>query len=374
MKTYKFKLYENRRNKYLKRSINASASIWNHCIALHKRYYSMFKKHLNKYQLMKHIARLRRRNSYWQLVPSQAVQDVCDRIDKAYRLFFKFCKRGVRPPSFCKSKKYKSFTTKQAGYKLLGGNRIRIGKIVYKFFKSREIEGKVKTITVKRSPVGEMYIYIVTDAVTESIGVVTGNSAGFDFGLKTFLTDSSGAEYQSPLFWRKASKLIRAANKKLSSKKLGSQNWHQARVELARLHEQIVNKRRDYFWKLSQQLCDQYDYLFFETLNLDGMKRLWGHKVSDLAFGTFLEILQHVANRKGKYIGFVDCWYPSSKTCNECHHVHKGLKLEDRLWRCPSCLKINSRDWNAAQNLNEKGRSSLGLGDVRQKLASAIAV
>ena len=56
MKTYKFKLYENRRNRYLKRSINASANIYNHCIALHKRYYSMFKKHLNKYQLMKHIA------------------------------------------------------------------------------------------------------------------------------------------------------------------------------------------------------------------------------------------------------------------------------------------------------------------------------
>ena len=64
----------------------------------------MFKKHLNKYQLMKHIARLRRKNSYWQLVPSQAMQDICDRIDKAYRLFFKFSGTFLFQP-FCNNRK-----------------------------------------------------------------------------------------------------------------------------------------------------------------------------------------------------------------------------------------------------------------------------
>ena len=76
MKTYKFKLYNHKRNRFLKRAIKASASIWNHCIALHKKYYLMFKKHLNKFQLMKHIAKLRNKNSYWQLVGSQAVSKV----------------------------------------------------------------------------------------------------------------------------------------------------------------------------------------------------------------------------------------------------------------------------------------------------------
>ena len=86
-------------------------------------------------------------------------------------MFFKYNKRGVRPPSFCKSKKYKSFTLKQAGYKLLGSNQIKIGKHKYKFHKSREIEGRIKTLTVKRSTTGDMYIYVVTDAVDESIGI-----------------------------------------------------------------------------------------------------------------------------------------------------------------------------------------------------------
>ena len=196
MRTYKFKLYQNKRNRYLKRTINTAASIWNHCIALHKRYYSMFGKYLNKFQLMKHIAKLRNKNSYWKLLDAQAVQEISDRIDKSYKLFFKHHKTGARPPSFCKSKKYKSFTLKQTGYKLLGG-KIRIGKKVYGYHKSREVEGKIKTVTVKRMPTGDVYIFIVTDSVTEwatqasgetpddapsSIGVVTGKIAGFDAG------------------------------------------------------------------------------------------------------------------------------------------------------------------------------------------------
>lgn len=374
MKTYKFKLYENRRNRYLKRTVNASASIYNHCIALHKRYYQMFAKHLNKFRLMKHIAKLRRKNSYWQLVPSQAAQDICDRIEKAYNLFFKFFKRGVRPPSFRKSKKYKSFTLKQAGYKFKSTNQIRIGKIVYKFHLSREIKGNIKTVTIKRSSLGEMFLIVVTDFLEEYCGIVTGKAAGFDFGLKCFLTSNKGTEYKSPQFMLKASKQIRAASRKLSSKKKGSNNWHKALLELARLHERIANKRKDYFWKLAHQLCREYDDLFFEDLNLKGMAKLWGRKVNDLAFASFLEILQCVADQTGKHVGFVSRWFPSSKKCCYCGEINQALKLEERRWRCPSCHKVVLRDKSAANNILGEGLASLGLGDVSQATFPAIAV
>lgn len=63
--------------------INAAGVIYNHCIALHKRYYRMWDKHLNCAKLQSHIAKLRKRNYFWQLVGSQAVQDICQRIEKA---------------------------------------------------------------------------------------------------------------------------------------------------------------------------------------------------------------------------------------------------------------------------------------------------
>ncbi len=372
MKTYKFKLYSHKRNRYLKRIINASASIWNHCIALHKRYYSMFGKHLNKFQLMKHIAKLRNKNSYWKLVDAQAVQDISDRIDKSYKLFFKHHERGVRPPSFCKSKKYKSFTLKQTGYKLIG-NKIRIGKKIYGYYKSREVEGKIKTVTVKRVSTGDMYIFIVTDAHSESIGVVTGQIAGFDFGLKTFLTNSNGSDIESPLFLLKAKKQLRKLSQQLSSKKLGSKNWNKARITLARFHQNITDKRRNWLWKLSHKLCDTYDLMCFETLNLKGMQRLWGKKIGDLAFGSFLEILQTVAAMKGKKIEFVGQWFASSKLCSSCGHKHSELHLRDRTWVCPKCNTRHDRDKNAAINIQREGTSSLNLDTVRLPLVASVA-
>lgn len=331
----------------------------------------MFGKHIHKFQLMKHIAKLRKKFSYWQLVDAQAVQDISDRIDKSYKLFFKYHKNGVRPPSFCQSKKYKSFTLKQTGYKLFG-NKIKIGKKIYGYHKPREVEGKIKTVTVKRMPTGDMYIFIVTDSVTKSIGVVTGKIAGFDFGLKTFLTNSNGSDIQSPLFLRKANKQLRKLSQKLSSKKLGSRNWNQARIKLAKLHASIVNKRQNWFWKLSHQLCDTYDVMCFETLNIKGMQRLWGRKIGDLAFSSFLEILQTVAAIKGKQIVFVDQWFASSKLCSNCGHKHSELQLRDRVWDCPSCNTRHNRDKNAALNIHRVGASSLNLDAVRQPLVASV--
>lgn len=366
MRTLKFKLYEHKRNRYLKRQVNAAGVIYNKCIALHKRYYRMWGKHLNCAKLQKHIAKLRKRNPFWQLVGSQAVQDICQRIEKAYQLFFKHHKKGVRPPSFKKVKKYKSFTLKQAGYKFLGGNRIKIGYKVYQFWKSREIEGKVKTVTIKRTSLGEMFIAVVVDSIEHQIVPKTGKTAGFDFGLKDFLTCSEGFKIKSPLFLKQALKELKTANRELSSKKKGSNNWHKARLNLARKHEAIANRREDWFWKLAHQLTDDFDVLYFETLNLKGMKRLWGRKVSDLAFGKFLLILQYVAAKKGKRVVFIDQWFPSSKTCSDCGHVLDELNLRVRKWDCPSCLSHHDRDHNAAINIKSVGESTDLLGDVRR--------
>ena len=129
-----------------------------------------------------------------------------------------------------------------------------------------------------------------------------------------------------------------------------------------------LSKRKDWFWKLAHKLTNEYDVLIFEDLNLDGMKRLWGRKVSDLSFATFLEILKTVAANKGKVVHFVDRYYPSSKTCSHCGYVHKELSLKDRFWDCPSCqTKGIQRDLNASLNLLRVGASTLGLSDVRER-------
>jgi len=334
----------------------------------------MWGKHLNCAKLQSHIAKLRKRNSFWQSVGSQAVQDICQRINKAYQLFFKHNKKGVRPPGFKKVKKYKSFTLKQAGYKFLGSNRVKIGNRVYQFWKSREIEGKIKTLTIKRTALGELFIVIVVDNKSESeIKSMTGKIAGFDFGLKTFLTCSDGTKIDSPEFLKQSLNAIKKASKSHSKKLKGSNNRERARKNLVREYENVCNKRLDWFWKLAHELTNKFDISCFETLNLKGMQRLWGRKISDLAFGEFLQILEWVAKKKGKQIVYIDRWYPSSKTCFCCGHILEGLDLSVRQWRCPSCNSVNGRDENAAKNIQMVGASTIGLGDVRLAMP-AIAV
>lgn len=229
------------------------------------------------------------------------MQDICQRIEKAYQLFFKHNKKGVKLPGFKKVKKYKSFTLKQAGYKFLGGNRVKIGQRVYQYWNSREIEGKVKTLTIKRTPLGELFMVVVVDGIDEpEIKFTTGQIAGFDFGLKTFLTCSDGSKIESPEFFKQSLNAIKKANRHHSRKLKGdapnvanatlgdatrtlSSNRERARKNLGRAHEDIANRRTDWFWKLAHELTDRFDVLCFETLNLKGMKRLWGRKVSDLA-------------------------------------------------------------------------------------------
>ncbi|MDZ8262466.1 transposase [Nostoc sp. ChiQUE01b] len=374
MKSLKFKLYQHKRNRYLKRMINASGVIYNHCIALHKRYYRMWGKHLSCAKLQSHIAKLRKHNPFWQSVGSQAVQNICQRIEKAYQLFFKHSNKGVRPPRFKKVKKYKSFTLKQAGYKFLGGNRVKIGSQVYQFCQSSKIEGTVKTLTIKRTPLGELFMVVVVDNCSESERkFTTSKIAGFDFGLNTFLTCSDGSRIESPQFFKQSLKAIRKASKQHSQKLKGSANRERARKNLARKYEDISNRRRDCFWKLAHELTNKFDILCFETLNLKGMQRLWGRKISDLAFGEFLQILEWVAKKKGKQLVFVDQWYPSTKTCSSCGHILESLDLSIREWRCPSCQSVNGRDENASVNIQMVGASTIGLGDVR-RASPAIAV
>lgn len=318
MKTLKFKLYSHKRNRHLKRSINVAGVIYNHCIALHKRYYRLFGKHLNCSRLQSHVAKLRKRKAFWQQVGSQAVQNICQRIEKAYQLFFKHHKKGVRPPGFKKVKKYKSFTLKQAGYKFLGGNRIKIGDKIYQFWKSRDIEGTVKTLTIKRTPLGELFMVIVVDDVLEPEAKFTTGArrlrmdystrkarariAGFDFGLKTFLTCSEGFNIEAPLFLKQSLNAIKKASRQHSKKLKGSASREQARLNLARKYEDVSHRRSDWFWKLAHDLTNNFDVLCFETLNLKGMHCLWGRKISDLAFGEFLQILEWVAKKKGKQV------------------------------------------------------------------------
>ena len=368
MKTYKFKIYSNHGNRELQKTIDSHADVWNHFVALCRRYYAIYNKYPGKKALMRHLTKLKRlpRYAHWNLLPSQSLQDVIDRLDKAYsKMFAKSNKRCGRP-RFKKRKQYKSFTLKQAGWKLLQSNYIRIGKRIYRYFKSREVLGNPKRCTIKRDSVGDVWLIILTDHVDMDLeSPTTGNNAGFDFGLKTYLTGSDYNDCESPQFFKCGLNGIKRAYRKHSRKVKGSSNRDRARRNLARKHRKIANQRADFHWKLAHDLTDRYDWISLETLNLKGMKSLWGRKVSDLGFYDFVQKLKYMASKKGREIRFIDKWYPSSKTCHVCGAVNQDLNLRDRNWQCPICQTQLDRDRNAALNIHRVGASTLAEEVVR---------
>jgi putative transposase len=361
VKTYCFKLYQSKRNKRLHNALNIAGSIYNHLIALHRRYYRLYGKSLNVNKLMKHITKLKKKKrfAYWNLLGSQAIQDIAQRIDRAYKLFFENRKRGIRsaPPSFKRVRRYKSFTLKQAGYRLLDGNRIVIMGHEYRYFKSREVEGKIKTLTVKRDSLGDIYLYLACETEESPGESRSGGSVGFDFGLRTFFKASDGNDVLSPMFFMKGNKEIRNLNRSLSRKEKGSQNRERARIELARAHRRISNRRRDYHFKLAKELAEKYSLISIEDLNLKAMQRLWGREISDLGHGQFVKILKYQCAKTGAAVVEIPRFYPSSKTCFDCGHVLDDLASNMREWTCPVCGAKHDRDLNAARNILRVGAS-----------------
>ena len=258
-----------------------------------------------------------------------------------YKLFFDSikanAKRKVAPPTFKKRIKYRCFTLKQAGYKLLDKNKIKIGKRIFKYHKSREIEGSIKTLTVKRDPLGDIYLFFSCEVPeTKNLRAMTGKSAGFDFGLKTFLTPSNGSDpIVSPEFFKQGIKEVKKASKALSSKKKGSNNRRKANINLARVHKRIGNRRKDFHFKLARKLTERYDHIFFEDLKIKAMQMMWGRKVSDLGLHNYLRIQEYFCLQTGTVINYVDRWFPSSKLCNICGFLNNDLSLREREWICP---------------------------------------
>jgi putative transposase len=367
IKTFKYKLYQSKKNKFLDEQTRISGNIYNHCIALKKRYYKMYHKTLNKYKLQKHLTKLKRldKYSFWNKVGSQAIQDITDRIERAYQAFFKNCKkktktRKVSPPSFKKAKLYPSFTLKQAGFKIMPFNQIKINKKIYKYHKSRNLEGEIKCVSIKKDTLGDWYIYFVC-IVSNNPKLIskTGKTAGFDFGCTTLLTQNNGDKFKSPLFFKQNRSKIKKADKLLSSKTKNSNNYKKARMNLNRIHKKIANQRKDYHFKLSLDLIKQNDIMFFETLNIESMKKEHGRKINDLGFSDLVNILEYKCKMNDRVIHFIDKWYPSSQICNHCKFQYKDLSIRERSWKCPSCGHEHDRDINAAMNIFDKGNEEL---------------
>ena len=364
--------------RHLHDALNICGVVKNHFLALAMRYYRRYGKGLSYQKMSKHLTKLKRLEKYkhWNIPYAWSLQNILKRLAQSFREIktlgrghpqFKSCKKHRGMTFRGEQAKIEKVLDKQKNARNHPTYRIRLKGRWYRFALHREIKGQITQVQVARDALGDVYITLTEDYSEVKIEPKTGKvSEGFDFGIKDFLTGSDGHRYTSPMFYKHNAKQLAEAQRKYSRKVKGSNNRERERKNVARIHKKTANQRTDHHWKLAIQLCRKFDILFFEDLNLRGMKvSLFGKQGSDLAFGEFYQKLKHQSKKRIRSVLKIRRWTPTTKCCSVCEHKNETLTLADRHWVCPECNTHLDRNHNAAINILKEGVASFGLGVVR---------
>ena len=303
-------------------------------------------------------------------VDSLALANVQLHLEGAYRNFFERPEIGF--PKF-KSKHHSrnAYTTNLVNGNIrLLKNGIRLpkaGVVKAKIHRQIPEDFRMKAVTVRREPSGKYYASILFEYCTDENQVRDreGNERkvlGIDYAMHGMAVCSDGRRGRYPDYYRKSEKRLGREQRKLSRCKRGSSNYRKQKKRVALCHEKIRNQRRDFHHKLSRELAKAYDVVGVEDLNMKAMGQClnFGKSVADNGYGMFLGMLAYKLEERGGKLVKVDRFFPSSKRCNLCGKVKKGLPLSERIYRC-ECGYTNDRDVNAALNIREEAMRLLSL-------------
>lgn len=288
------------------------------------------------------------------------MQDVLKRVDKTYKSFFNRIKRKEKAgfPRFKGQNRFDSFSYTQSGFSL-NGNKLALSKIgTVKLKLSRNIVGKIKTLTIKKEI--DKWFAIFTVENESELLPKTNETIGIDAGLKTFLTLSDGTQIENNRFLEQTQKKLRVAQRSVARKKKGSNSRKKAVIKLRKIHQKITNQRNDFQHKVANFLIKTYDVICIEALNLKGLnKGMLAKQFNDVAIGNFFNKLKCKAVEADKKVIEVNPNY-TSQDCSACgERVKKDLSV--RVHHCNNCGLTLDRDLNASINIHRLGINLLNL-------------
>jgi putative transposase len=306
-------------------------------------------------------------------VPSQVLQDVVKRVDLAFDAFFQRVEQGQKPgyPRFKSRFRYDSLTFKQHGnsFQLLPSSQKNRATLVLaklghvKMVLHRAIKGTPKTAIVKRTPTGKWFVSIsveLEEELTPQRLLPTPEAVGIDVGLKTFAYLSTGEEIANPHFFRTEEAALTRAQRKLSKAPKGSKQRAKKRKVVARVHERIGNRRKNFLEQEVCKLIKRFGLLAVEALVVRNMIRnpKLAKSIADVSWSQFFARLQAKAEEAGRQVVRVNPAY-TSQTCSACGH-RQPMPLSVRVYECPHCGLILGRDHNGSKNILEEALIGVG--------------
>jgi putative transposase len=242
----------------------------------------------------------------------------------------------------------------------------------------RKLEGKIKTVTIKRE-VDQWYVVFSCEVEAPEKLPVSYEDVGIDLGVSHLATLSNGEMIEHPCYYRRGEKTLEKLQQALSRKKKGSHRCKKAGRAVAKAHRKMARQRRDFSHKASRDLVNTYQVIVFEDIQIGNLTKHAKPKqdasgaylpngasaksgltksILDAGWGMFVVMCSVKAAWAGRCLVKVSPKY-TSQICSQCGQVRKK-DLSER-WHSCDCGAQLDRDVNAAINILERGRRLLGL-------------
>ena len=357
---YKYRIYPDRKQTLLiEKTFGCCRKVWNLMLSDKIAYYRSTGK-----SLMTTPAMYKKEYPYLKEADSLALANVQTNLQDAYKNFFR--NDQISFPKY-KSKKHckKSYTTN-----MVNGNIVldfenktirlpKLGKVKAVFHRLPASVWKIKSVTVSRNVINEYCISVLfeyEDTVIPMAYESSDDILGLDYKSSGLYMDSEGHCADMPHYYRKSQKVLAKKQRKLSKKKLHSNNWYKQQFKVNKTVIKTARQRTDFLHKESRKIANSYDFVSVEDLNMKGMSQSLklGKATMDNGYGMFINMLAYKLEAKGGKLIKTDKWFPSSQLCSKCGSIKK-IPLSQRTYIC-ECGNIIDRDFNSAINIALEGR------------------
>lgn len=374
LKAIKTRIYPNLEQQY--RIINTFGCcrfVWNKLLAMQIERYNNGGSYVNEFGMNYLIKCLKQEYPFLKKAESTSLQHVSRNLNNAFQKLFKE-RSGY--PKF-KSRKFpkQSYQSNSVNHNIqqIDKHHIKFPKLGdIRFRSGRQIEGKIKNVTIRLSSTGKFYAVVLVDAEIKELPKTT-NKVGIDMGVADLMITSDGVKYPTIRFdkilankkyyWEKrlARRRLQAMkeiawdkhNKVLEPRELSDfKNYLKAKHMVAKYSEKIANQRNNYIHNLTKQLVEQYDVIKIEDLKTKNI--LKNHKLARAIANQSWREIRRQLEYKGAWYGKQLVTVNPRKTsqiCSNCGYDDGKHTLDIRQWTCPNCGIQHDRDINAAKNI-----------------------
>ena len=241
----------------------------------------------------------------------------------------------------------------------------------------RMCETRIGTVTLTKDPADHFFLsmQLASDESFVKVSKANHGHIGIDLNTDNFLTDSEGNTVPNPRYYRTIKGKLAKAQRILSRRQQrakkehrslrDSKNYQKQRLLVAKLHAKVMNQRHNFLQQISTALIKNHDLVVAEELRSKNMLKnhALAMSIADVGWRSFLNMLAYKADLYGSQFITVSP-RNTTQTCHNCGFVMgtngtDKLTLADRKWTCPNCGTHHIRDWNAANNILDKGIAKL---------------